>query len=182
MRTLFLFIAFLTTAVTGCVDNVGQDGLRDAPTGRVFGGPSRDIVFAPFQGEWILEGRIFDPPLEGATISGGPDISVNGHIIRFGAGMLVRELRLCQTRKADTGIESEAWHHEDIHDPGDMQRADCKLRITEDKLELHWRIAESGEFSDDPIIAASGYVPPDRQGNPDTLSWWIETYSRKPLN
>ena len=179
MQTQLLIVAAVLLAVTGCHRDAAEYGLADAPTGRVFGGPSRDAVFAPYQGDWKHEDRTFDPPLEGATISGGPDISINGHIIRFGTGMLVRELRLCQTRKTDAGIECEAWHHEDIHDPGDMQRADCKLRMRDDKLELHWRIADSGDFSDDLIIAAEDYVPPDRQGNPGTLSWWIETYSRK---
>ena len=166
-------------AIGGCSHDTGHDHLSEPPMGRVFGGPSKDKIFEPYQGEWTLEGRTFDPPLERATISGGPDISINGHIIRFGSGMLVRELRLCQTRKTDVGIECEAWHHEDIHDPGDMQRADCRLRMNGDKLELHWRIADSGEFSDDPIIASSEYAPPDRQGNADMLTWWIETYTRK---
>jgi hypothetical protein len=145
----------------------------------VFGGPSKDKLFAPYQGEWTLQDRRFDPPITGSTISGGPDISIDGHIIRFGSGMLVRELRLCQVRATDDGIECEAWHHEDINDPGDMQRADCKLRVSGDKLELHWRIVDAGEFSDDPIIASSEYAPPNRQGDADMLTWWIETYSRK---
>lgn len=180
MRFRLLIIVAAATTIGGCMRDAAQEALSEPPTGRVFGGPSEDALFEPFQGTWKLEDRTFDPPLEGGTISGGPDISINGHIIHFGSGMLVRELRLCQARSVDGGIESEAWHHEDIHDPGDMQRADCKLRMNGDKLELHWRIADSGDFSDDPIIAPHEYVPPDRRGTTDTLTWWIETYSRKP--
>jgi hypothetical protein len=180
MRVHILIIAAAAIAATGCSRDAAQGGLSEAPTDRVFGGPSEDALFAPYQGDWTLEDRTFDPPLKGATISGGPDISVNGHIIRFTSGILVSELRLCQTRETEDGIECEAWHHEDIHDPGDMQRADCKLRVKDDKLELHWRIVGSGDFTDDPIIASSEYVPPDRQDNPDTLTWWIEVYSQKP--
>ncbi len=180
MQLRALTIAAVMIAVVGCLRDTAQDGLSNAPTGRVFGGPSNDPLFVPYQGDWALEERIFDPQLEGATISGGPDISVSGHVVRFVSGMLVRELRLCRTRKTKDGIECEAWHHEDIHDPGDMQRADCKLKMNGDKFELHWRIVNSGDFTDDPIIASPGYVPPDRQGSADTLTWWIETYSRKP--
>jgi hypothetical protein len=179
VRLQFLPIIATTTLVFGCSLDPAQDDLSESPTGRVFGGPSEDPLFTPYQGEWRLEFREFDPVQEDVAISGGPDISINGHIIRFGSGMLVSELRLCQTRKTAGGIECEAWHHEDIHDPGDMQRADCKLRMNGESLELHWRIMSSGEFSDDPIIASSDYVPPDRSDDAESSIWWIETYSRK---
>jgi len=180
MRLRLLIVIIATAlATSGCSFDGEQDGLNEPSTERVFGGPSKEKVFERYEGEWTLEGRTVDPPVEGAKISGGPDISITGHIVRFGSGMLVSELRLCQTRVTEDGIECEAWHHEDIHDPGDMQRADCRLRMNGDKLELHWRVVESGDFSDDPIIASSEYVPPDRQCNADTLTWWIETYARK---
>lgn len=165
--------------IAGCsIDSTG-DGLNEAPTGQVFGGPSNDEIFAPYQGEWALVDRTFDPPLAGSTITGGPDISITGHIIRFGTGTSARELRLCQTRRIDEGIECEAWHHENIGDPGDMQRADCKLQKVGDELKLAWRIAESGDFSNDPIIAAADYVLPNRQKVDPDMAWWVETYTRK---
>ena len=164
----------------GCSFDSSQEGLSDPPSGTVFGAPSKHELFAPFQGQWHFEERRFDPQPENVAISGGPDISITGHIIRFGSGMLIREIRLCQTRAADGGIECEGWHHEDIHDPGDMQRVDCKLRKRGDRLELHWRILPSGDFSDDPIIATPDYVPPDRSNDTDVPPWWIETYS--PMN
>lgn len=179
VRVQVLIMVAMVMTIVGCSPDDAQNGLGDAPTGRAFGGPSQDSLFAPYQGSWTLEGRTFDPPLKSGSISGGPDISINGHIIRFASGMLVSELRLCQARKTNDGIACEAWHHEDIHDPGDMQRADCKLRIIGDKLELHWRIADSADFTDDSIIALAEYVPP-RQTNADNLTWWIETYARKP--
>ncbi len=49
---------------------------------------------------------------------------------------------------------------------------DCKLRTVGDKLELHWRIEASSGFSDDPIIAASDYVLPDRPADIEILPWW----------
>lgn len=160
-----------------------EDSLNEPSTGRVFGGPSNDDLFAPFQGEWRFENRTFDPEPEHVAISGGPDISIHGHIIRLGSGVLVREIRLCQTRATDDGIECDAWHHEDIHDPGDMQRFECKLRKRGDNLELRWRLLPSAPFfSDDPIIAGSGYAPPDQPSASDDLPWWIETYSPKPAN
>ena len=181
IRTLFVIVVS-AFAIAGCSGDASHNGLKEPPTGQVFGGPSKDALFAPYQGTWKLDGRTFDPPVEGTKISGGPDISINGHIIQFGSGMLVRELRLCQTRKTVDGIECEAWHHEDIHDPGDMQRADCRLRMIGDKLELRWRIATSGDFSDDPIIAGSDYVAPDRDADAKVLTWWVETYNQKPPN
>jgi len=173
MRTCIV-IAVLALSLAGCSVDIAQDGVNEPVTGRVFGEPLTHAIFAPFQGEWHFEDRRFDPEPENIGISGGPDISINGHIIRFGSR---REVRLCQTRVTDEGIECEGWHHEDIHDPGDMQRVDCKLRKNGGNLELHWRIVSFGGFSDDSIVAASDYIPPDRSKDTAVPPWWIETYS-----
>lgn len=41
-----------------------EDSINEPPNGRVFGGPSHDDLFAPFQGEWHFESRVFDPKPE----------------------------------------------------------------------------------------------------------------------
>lgn len=161
----------------GCSIQSSQSGLSDAETGTVFGGPSTSELLTPYQGHWQFASRRFDPEPERIPFTGGPDISVTGHIIRFGSGILVSELRLCQVRSSDGGIDAEAWHHEDIHDPGDMQRADCRLSLVGDNLELHWRMVASDRFTDDPVIAPEDYVAPDRSGSAADLTWFIETYT-----
>ena len=177
MKELSIFFVVTVTLLAGCSLDSGNDDFSEAPTGRVFGGPSDSALFTPYQGDWHFETRRLDPEPERNALTGGSDITVTGHIIRLG----YRELRLCQARKVERGIESEAWHHEDIYDPGDMQRADCKIYRKGDNLELHWRIVSSGNFSDDPIIASNDYSPPDRsKADIDELTWWIETYSPKP--
>lgn len=176
----FAIIVAVVLAVSGCSqDGRLKGGGSSSAGGSVFGNASTDEIFEPYQGEWTLIDRSFDPPVENAAFTGGPDISINGHIIRFGSGLLISELRLCQVRATDEGIECEAWHHEDIHDPGDMSRADCKLHRDGDKLILQWHHVESNDYSDDPVIAAPGYSPPVRQGGANDFPWWIETYSRK---
>lgn len=174
-------IAVILAALTGGACSLEGEhlSLQDPPTGRVFGGPSNEEIFAPFQGEWSFEQRTLDPPLERGTISGGSDISISGHIIRFAVGPSAEEFRLCQTRATDDGIVCEAWHHEDIYDPGDMQRAECRLRRDGNKLVLHYRFAGSADFSDDPIIASPDYMPPNRDDEPAISPWWKEVYSRK---
>ena len=57
MKAFALLPVFALTLITGCSFDAGQDGLNDAPTGRVFGGPSDNLLFAPYQGEWHFEGE-----------------------------------------------------------------------------------------------------------------------------
>ena len=170
----------LPFVLAGCSVETSEVGLDEAATGRVFGGPVQHELFEPFQGEWRFENRTFEPESTTVGVSGGPDLSIDGHIIRFGSGILISEIRLCQVRATDEGIKCEGWHHEDIHDPGDMSRVDCKLRRNGEKLELHWRMVSSEGFSDDPVIAAPNYSPPKRIIDPELSPWWIETYSPKP--
>lgn len=181
MLRSFGFFVLLAAVCTlgGCSNDGATDARSRVPTGRVQGGPSQDEIFAPFQGRWVFESRTWDPPIDGNRISGGPDLTFDGHIIKIADGPSC--MRLCQTRKVDGGIECEAWREEDINDPGDMQRAQCKLRIDGDKLQFHWRMVDTEDYTNDPIIAAADYVPPPRPTDANS-PWWLEVYTRKTGN
>ena len=71
------------------------------------------------------------------------------------------------------------WHHEDIHDPGDMERVECELQVTDNVLEFRWRMVADSGFSDDPVIAVADYRRPARSEKDVLTPWWIETYSKK---
>lgn len=190
MRDFYLSTAIGVMCAVGCSTDTLQEGLDAPPTGRAFGGPVKHEALSPYQGNWRFVSSRTDPELAQAAISGGPDILIRGHIIRFDSDIPVSELRLCQIRETDTGIEAEAWSHEDINDPGDMHRADCVLKRNGEELELRWRIFAPGRmselspsFSDDPVIAADDYVPPGRTyGDPGVLPWWIKTYTSKTIS
>lgn len=176
MRLRALVAFFLgITCLAGCHDAPTGMRLSEPETGLVFGGPSSHELFEPYQGVWKWDKVKFEPADPNTEVTGGPDITIKGHIIRSGA----QEFRLCLARKAEQGVVCEAWHHEDIDDPGDMSRADCELVFKGEQLEFRHRIVGAGDFSDDPIIASAEYVAPERRGPEDRLRWWVETYSRK---
>jgi len=71
---------------------------------------------------------------------------------------------------------AEGWYHEDIYDPGDMQRVDVQMSIRDGKLRMRWHKRYSGEYSDDEVIAPVGFhstIAPDEQAD----YWWIDTYT-----
>ena len=165
----------LVVTIAGCSN---QDVLNEPSDGLVFGGPSADQLFSKFQGEWQFSTREFDPELNPPPFTGGPDIRIVGHIIRFVANDGESELRLCQARKTDNGISCEGWFHEDISDPGDMQRVICSLRTTNEGIELRWRKLYDIGYSNDSVVAASDYVAPDYPASDKNPPWWVETYTK----
>ena len=179
MKTLGLMALVLATCTClGCSDFA----VHDTPVaevanekGEAFGSPSRDERFAPFQGQWKFESRMFDPPIEGNRLSGGAGLNIKGHVIQFGTGSV--SFRLCQARQVDSGIEADAFRV-DEDEPGEVQRFECKLKMIGDNLEYRWRAVEPGPSAGDPIVAAADYTPPNRPIAPDS-PWWIELYSKK---
>ena len=163
----------------GCSLDSSVGELSDRPTGLVFGGPVMDSLLEPFQGGWEFKSRAIDPTPSGLQISGGADIAITGHIIRFGGRPLVGEFRLCQVTETEAGIKSDGWHHEDIHDPGDMERVECELQVKDNVLEFRWRMVADSGFRDDPVVAAADYRRPARPEKDVLMPWWIETYSKK---
>ena len=155
-------------------DEPSTGSLDASPTGTVFGGPSTEPILKPFQGEWNFSDQTIDPPPTGARLSGGPSLRIVGHIIRFVAPPFESELRLCLVREHETGIVAEGWFHEDIHDPGDMQRVDAFLYRDGDNLRMRWRKRQSEEYSDDPVIGEPG-VPSHEKAS--QMPWWDETYT-----
>jgi hypothetical protein len=176
VRTASALLTLALLPFAGCSIHPNGTGLADPPTGLVFGGPAMDAKLEPFQGVWKFESRRSEPETDGA-VTGGPGITITGHIIRFGD--FPSEIRLCQIARDESGITAEGWHHEDIDDPGDMQRVECALQIKDESLELRWRMVPDAGFSDDPVIAAPDHVRPVHPPDAEVTPWWIETYSRK---
>ncbi len=175
---LLAFHLALVSTLSGCTGGTTaqtQPGASPQPaTSEALQGPSQNEMFAPFRGQWKLESRTFDPPLERNTPLVGSDLHIDGHVIQLGSGTTT--LRLCQTRKVDGGIEGDAYRV-DTDEPGEVQRFECKLRIVDDKLEYRFRAVDDNPSVNDPIIASPDYVPPTRPLTPDA-PWWIETYSK----
>ncbi|REK07875.1 MAG: hypothetical protein DWQ37_20950 [Planctomycetota bacterium] len=172
--------AVLLLACGACSRNAGEAFVDEPPTGLVFGGPVMHPALEPFQGTWKFESSQQDPMPAGTSISGGPDLTITGHILRFSVG--TREHRLCQITETEDGIRAAGWHHESYNDPGDMQRVECELKIQGDRLEHRWRMVPDTGYSDDPVIAAADYVAPTYSPDDEVTPWWIDSYSRAPKN
>jgi hypothetical protein len=179
---LFLSLAGCGTRNDGAMsmlddfDDPSTGSLTDKPTGNVFGGPLLDPLLEPYQGKWTITDRTIDPQPTGARISGGPPLNIVGHVIRLVAPPFEAELRLCLIREHESGIAAEGWFHEDIYDPGDMQRVDAFLLREGDNLRMRWRKRLAGDFSDDPVLAGSDATLPPTDSIAE-MPWWDETYA-----
>jgi hypothetical protein len=165
-------VLFATLLALGCdrnpsnVSSPSSTGASNSPTG--YGGsPAAAALLQPFQGNWKFnlektlalwkskgasQKEIDEARAMTAIMPLHPDMALQGDVAVLKGTPGEGEYAFFALHAHPQFICGKAWHHEDRHDPGDMDKYVVRLQLHDAELWLSTRVPEDAADPADPEV------------------------------